>query len=137
MKIFITIVAIAVLATVTYQCGSPVEPVNVTTWQRNLEDEKNQIILDLYSIDAAIERQLEDMNSKVVTADKNIKVSISKAEKRLLIEKENIKKELSDVRSSTENTWDGVKQDVKENITDIKIRVSRVREKMRNEIDRM
>ena len=122
---------------IVHQCNTSSERVvNISTWQRDLDEEKQDVIQELDELSDAIEEQLNDIAiaSKVATANEHIRESTDNVERRLLVEKGKIKKATRYVRASSENTWDDVRDDVRKKVIDVKIEVLRVREKIRNEI---
>ena len=136
MKTFFIMIIIGASLIILYEVkpSSRVEP-NFTTWQRNLEEEKDAISRELKDLSVAIDVQLNDLDKKTRAADDRVTKILSSSRKRLLLEKAGIEKAMNDVKNSSANTWDDVKRDVKDRITDMKIEFSRVRERIKNEID--
>lgn len=135
MRILFAMLIVAVLVAI-YQCNSSSErDIDVTAWQRNLDDEKNEAIRELNELNEAVEIQLEVVVSKAKSTDDRVNEQLSNVERRLLSEQNKIKSSVKAVRSATENTWDDVHGDVRGKMTDIRIEVSRVKEKIKNEIE--
>jgi hypothetical protein len=135
MRKLLTIVMLTCTLAAVYRCRPGSEGDEIRAWHRNVEDEKQQLIQELDAVNDLVDEQLEHAEEYAETTDEDKKGIVNNVKRRLQTENKNIEKLIFAVRSSTEDTWDDVKEDSDVKLTDAKIELSRIREKIRNEID--
>src|SRR6187402_850063 len=107
MKKLLTIIMICAALAVAFQCHPSSErEVDFSAWQRDLEDEKQEVMQALTELNDSIDVQLEHLTLKSAQAGKDIQGLTSNVEGRLLNVKKKVKSAMKEVRSSTDSTWD-------------------------------
>jgi hypothetical protein len=138
MKILVTIVTMVGIVAVMVQYHRSADQHNgkdISVRQHDVTDEKNQILRELDVLENAVQEQIAHAGEYSETTDLRRKESLNNVEKRLQVQKKKIKESIHTVRSSSEDTWEAVKENTDRKMINAKIELSRVTEKIRNEID--
>jgi hypothetical protein len=135
VKTFVSIFSITLFLVVLWQCNPLFEQregqtVPVSTVKPNLESEKRIIAENLRDCSNDIERRINDLDGQITRADKKAKTSLIQLRKKLVREKTKVDRSLKEIEQSTNDTWKTVNKKSGEILTNSKIEVQKIEERV-------
>jgi hypothetical protein len=135
VKTFVSIFSITLFLVVLCQCNPLFEQregqtVPVSTVKPNLESEKRIVAEHLRDCSNDIERRINDLDGQIAKADKKAKTSLIELRKKLVREKKKVDRSLKEIEQSTNATWKSVNKKSGEILTNSKIEVQKIEERV-------
>ncbi len=107
----------------------------VTQVKRDLKSEKETIATDLRDWSNNIDRRITTIDENIGKANDKTTVALRELRTRLKKEKTKVDRSLKDVEKSTEKSWTEVRKHSNEILTEAKIEVQKIEERVEDLID--
>jgi hypothetical protein len=109
--------------------------VPVSTVQRDLETEKENIARHLRDCSNDLDRRAKALDDRIKGADDKVKKSLNELRARLVREKKKVDRSLKDIQQSTNASWQKINKKSNQVLTDAKIETQKIEERVEDLID--
>jgi hypothetical protein len=136
----VSIFSISIFLFALWRCNPMLEPKDdkvmaVTQVKRDLKSEKETIATDLRDWSNNIDRRITTIDENIGKANDKTTVALRELRTRLKKEKTKVDRSLKDVEKSTEKSWTEVRKHSNEILTEAKIEVQKIEERVEDLID--